>query len=160
MARPVRLWEDSAFAKDKEVTKMVRTCALTMGLVVLWGSACAAQQGYETMAPIGLTDGSLTMTALSLDPVSLNETLAGVQAQLTVFEQCNFETGLPPMIMPSWGGALDLGQIQSQQMMTTIDLGNLLSLSGGQPAGTTLPMTGLTISLPDMSQLQSMSGLQ
>jgi hypothetical protein len=139
---------------------MVRTCALMMGWVVLWGSVCTAQQGYEAMAPIGLTDGSMTLTALDLNVTSLTETLANVQGQLTLFEQCNLETGLPPIIMPSWGGTLDLTQIQPEQIMATIDLGNLLSLSGGQPAGGMLPLTGLIISLPDMSQLQGISGLQ
>lgn len=138
---------------------MVRTCALTIGLVVLLGSVCAAQQGYEGMAPIGLSDGSFTMAALGFDQASMNETLAGVQAQLSVFEQCNFDTGLPSMIMPSWGGTLDIGQIQSGQLMTMIDLGSLLSLSSGQSAGTTLPMTGLTIGSLNMGQMQTLGGL-
>jgi len=138
---------------------MVRTWALTIALAVLWGSVCTGQQGYEVMAPAGLGEGGLTLAGLSFDQASMNQTLAGVQAQLTVFEQCNLETGLPSMVMPSWAGMLDLGQIQAPQMMTTIDLGNMLSLSGGQSSNTTLPMTGLTIGSFDMGQFQSLSGL-
>lgn len=138
---------------------MVRTCALTISLVVLWGSVCTGQQGYEAMAPAGLGDTGLTLAGFNFDQASMMQTLAGVQANLTLFEQSSGQAGLPSIMMPSWAGLLDLGQIQSPQMMTTIDLGNMLSISGGQSSNTALPLSGLTIGSFDMGQFQGLSGL-
>ena len=143
---------------------MVRTWALTIGLAVLWGSVCAGQQGYEAMAPAGLGSSALNLPGLSFDQTSMNQTLAGVQANLGVFEQSSLDTGLPLNLMPNWSGLSALGEIQSgsdlqsTQMMTVIDLGSLLTLPSGQSSNTTLSLPGFTISPITIGQTQGFSG--
>lgn len=136
---------------------MVRTWVVTIGLAVLWGSVCTGQQGYETMAPVGIGDSGFTLASLSLDQTSMNQTLAGVQGNLDIFEQTSLGTGLPPMMMPTW--ASQFGQLQSgmslqpTQVMTTIDLGSLLSNPSGPSSSTTLPLNGLTVGSINMGQM-------
>lgn len=153
---------------------MVRTWALTIGLAVLWGSVCMGQQGYgtmtgdywryEAMAPAGLGGSTLNLPGLSFDQTSMNQTLAGVQANLGVFEQSSLDTGLPLNLTPNWSGLSALGEIQSgsdlqsTQMMTAIDLGSLLALPSGQSSNTTLSLPGLTISPITVGQTQGFSG--
>jgi hypothetical protein len=151
---------------------MTRTWTLMIGLALLWGSVCAGQQGYADMAPGGLSLAGLVpggdFASFSMlpgsDGSSLTQTLEGVQANLTTFEQCTVQSGLPVDLFPYWSGLPEFAQIESrmgmqppEQMITSLNIGDGLPLFSGQFANVALPVSTLSmdsvITMPDFAGL-------
>jgi hypothetical protein len=154
---------------------MVRTWALMIGLALLWSSVCTGQDLYVDMAPTGI---ELTgMTPLSYnslftvapetnsDGPRLDQTLAGVQANLSIFEQSDAASGLPLNLSPYWGNLPNMSQIQSgmgvqqpQDISTFINIANASPNSTGLLNGLGVPISGLTINGADAFQMPDFAG--
>jgi hypothetical protein len=167
--------------KGKEVEKMVRTCAWMIGLVVVCGSVCTAQElnmdlvgvnlgGFNFVGMNPLGDFASVSILPGVDSSApLEESLGGVQDMLTIFEASSGASGVPTTMLPGWGSLPDVTQMQTGmgvQQPTEIQsfvggVGDLPDYAGqGTTTTMTLPTFPLTMGSFGAFDISAFSSLQ